>query len=139
MKYKKKWNRYREKISGNMNCFDLLGFVELSRIAQKGARQGNASLTLLPASGIVDLEREGNRRSLTPAVRGRLLTLAPLIGVNCYGVRLSPKEGRVGQKCRGTNQHTPLSPLKRGVEENADAPKERGLERRRSFVLWLRV
>ena len=39
-----------------------------------------------------------------------------------------PKERGAGQKCRCTNQHTPLSPLKRGVEENADAPKERGLE-----------
>ena len=50
------------------------------------------SLTLIPTSGMVDLEREGTRKSLTPAVRGRPLTPAPLIGVNCYGVRLSPKE-----------------------------------------------
>ena len=63
MKYIKKWNRYREKISGNMNCFDLLGFAELSRIVQKGARQGNSYLALLPASRIVDLEREGNRKA----------------------------------------------------------------------------
>ena len=59
----KKWNRYRKKISGNMNCFDLLGFTELSRIAQKGARQGNSHIALLIASGMVDLEREGNRKA----------------------------------------------------------------------------
>ena len=95
----KKWNRYRKKISGNMNCFDLLGFAELSRIDQKGARQGNLYLAIRPASGMVDLERDGNRKSLTPAVRGRHPTPAPLIGVNCYGARTSPKERGMGKKC----------------------------------------
>ena len=73
-----------------MNCFDLLGFAELSRIVQKGARQGNSYLALLPASRIVDLEREGNRKA-SP--------LAPLQRRGEWKKMLTPQGEGNGKKC----------------------------------------